>query len=162
MGAVSAPYQLTGGVDYVNLGVLLGPDHVWGRAGLSLWELAGRWEVVIKHLCPAVGATDKRTGVRPEGQPGTVMSMRRPFQVGSWSSHQCGDRCMPGEGWEEPVLFLYSTLQGSLAGVRGWRVPADAGEMESHLRSHISGRADVESQCTFCVKGFYSSGTQRD
>lgn len=55
------------------------------------------------------------------------------------------------------MLFLYSTLQGSLAGGRGWRVPADAGEMESHLWSHISGRADVESQCTFCVKGFYSS-----
>lgn len=41
---------LTGGVESVNLGALLGPDLVSGRASLSLWELAGRWEVVIKQI----------------------------------------------------------------------------------------------------------------
>lgn len=34
----------------LNLSALLGPDFVYGRASLSLWELAGRWEVVIRQL----------------------------------------------------------------------------------------------------------------
>lgn len=51
----------------MNLSALLGPDFVCGRASLSLWELAGRWEVVIRQLFAPWWMLQLKEPVRGEG-----------------------------------------------------------------------------------------------